>query len=130
MPLEKVQTDEAPRAIGPYSQAVKVGDFVFASGQIGIDPKTGQMDGKEIRNQTFRVLQNLEAVLKASGVGLDKVVKTTIYLTDLTNFGAVNDIYQFKFTADPRPARETVEVSRLPKDALVEISCIAYIPKN
>ncbi|MCX6742352.1 MAG: RidA family protein [Candidatus Pacearchaeota archaeon] len=129
MPLKEVRADEkeAPKAIGPYSQAIKAGHYVFVSGQIPLDPLTGLLDSGEIRGQTFRVLQNLEAVLKAAGCGLNNVVKTTIYLTDLSNFGVVNDIYGFRFAADPKPARATVQVAALPKSALIEMDCVAYL---
>ena len=121
---ERVQTDSAPAAIGPYSQAIKAGGFVFASGQIALDPATGQVIEGGIREQTERVLNNLKAVLDAAGSSLDRAVKTTVYLADLGDFGEMNETYGRFFTGDP-PARSTVEVSRLPRDVRVEIDVIA-----
>lgn len=121
---EVVSTDRAPAAIGPYSQAVKAGGFVFLSGQIPLDPATGQMVTGDIEAQTRRVMQNLEAVLAAAGTSFDKVVRATIYLTDLGDFTRVNAIYGERFPKDP-PARATVQVSALPKGANVEIDLVA-----
>ncbi|CAG0956707.1 RidA family protein [Geobacter sp.] len=121
---EIVSTDKAPKAIGPYSQAVKAGGFLFLSGQIPLDPATGEFVAGEIREQTERVLENIAAVLAEAGVGFDAVVKTTIFLTDLANFGAVNEVYGSRFSAAP-PARSTVEVKGLPRGALVEIEVLA-----
>ncbi len=119
-----ISTDRAPKAIGPYSQAIRSGDLVFLSGQVPIDPKTGELVGGDIGTQTDRVLDNLEAVLTAAGCGFDDVVKTTIYLVDLGDFQAVNQTYAKRFTTSP-PARATVQVSALPKGARVEIDAIA-----
>jgi 2-iminobutanoate/2-iminopropanoate deaminase len=120
-----ISTDTAPRAIGPYSQAIVAGGLVFCSGQIALDPQTGELVGaSDVRAQTKRVMDNLLAVLDAAGSSLDRVVKTTIYLTDLADFGAVNDIYGAYFSG-PHPARATIEVAGLPKGALVEIDAIA-----
>jgi 2-iminobutanoate/2-iminopropanoate deaminase len=116
----------APAAIGPYSQAIKCGNFVFCSGQIPLDPQSGQVVGKDIASQTERVLQNLEGVLGATGSGLFQVVKTTVYLKSMDDFPAMNEVYAKHFAVTP-PARATVEVSRLPKDVLVEIDCIAHM---
>lgn len=119
-----IATTAAPAAIGPYSQAIRAGHWVFTSGQIPLDPTTGQMVSGDIAAETRQVLDNLAAVLAASGVGFDAVVKTTIYLTDLADFAAVNAVYAERFPAAP-PARSTVQVARLPKDARVEIDMIA-----
>ena len=122
--MKPVTSLSAPAAIGPYSQAIDAGDFVFLSGQVPIDPKTGQLVGGDIAAQTERVLDNLGAVLAAAGCGFGDVVKTTIYLVDLGDFQAVNATYAKRFTAAP-PARATVQVSALPKGARVEIDAIA-----
>jgi 2-iminobutanoate/2-iminopropanoate deaminase len=127
MPLEIVATDAAPKAIGPYSQAVvaPAGRLVFCSGQIPIDPQTGEMAvGGDIRQETQRVMKNLEGVLRAAGVSFADVVKTTIYLVDLGKFSAVNEVYASYFSGSP-PARVTVQVSALPRGAQVEIDAIA-----
>lgn len=119
-----VQTTNAPAAIGPYSQAVVANGFVFVSGQIPLDPTTGQLETGSIAEQTERVLGNLKAVLEAAGSGLDRVLKTTIYLRSMADFGVVNEVYGRFFKEDP-PARATVEVSRLPREVLVEIDAVA-----
>lgn len=121
---EIIATDKAPKAIGPYSQAVKAGGFLFLSGQIPLDPATGEFVHGGIREQTDRVMDNIAAVLAEAGLGFDAVVKTTIYLTDLANFGVVNEVYGSRFSAEP-PARSTVEVKGLPRGALVEIEVLA-----
>ena len=120
-----VDTASAPRAIGPYSQAIRAGEWLFLSGQIALDPATGKMIEGNAAEQSERVLNNLDAVLKAAGASLGHVVKTTIYLTNLEDFSEVNKVYAAYFPSSP-PARATVEVSRLPKDAKVEIAAIAY----
>jgi 2-iminobutanoate/2-iminopropanoate deaminase len=122
-----VNTSDAPKAIGPYSQAIKVGGLVFTAGQIPLDPSTGEIFGSDSATQTDRVLQNLQAILQASGSGLENVVKTTVYLKNLSDFPAVNEVYGRYFKSDP-PARSTVQVANLPKDALVEIEAIAVVP--
>ncbi|HEY5991273.1 MAG TPA: RidA family protein [Candidatus Udaeobacter sp.] len=119
-----ISTNEAPAAIGAYSQAVRSGRFVFCSGQIPLDPKSGEIVSGDIAAQTRRVLDNIAAVLRADGLTFDNVVKTTIFLTDLGDFQAVNEIYGSYFKQDP-PARSTVQVSALPKGANVEIEVIA-----
>jgi 2-iminobutanoate/2-iminopropanoate deaminase len=119
-----IQTTEAPQAIGPYSQAVEANGFVFVSGQIPLDPKTGNLITEDVREQTKRVMENGKAVLAAAGCGMDRVVKATIYLKNISDFAVVNEVYGSYFTADP-PARATVEVSRLPKDAAIEIDLVA-----
>lgn len=123
-----VSTDTAPQAIGPYSQAVKIesSSLVFVSGQIPLDPKTGEMVGKTAADQCRQVMTNLTAVLRAAGSDLSKIVKTTIYLADMNDFGAVNEVYGEHFPSEP-PARATIQVGRLPKDALVEIDAIALV---
>jgi len=119
-----VHSDAAPAAIGPYSQAVRVGDTVYCSGQIALDPKTMQMVGKTAAEQAEQVMKNLAAVLTAAGSGLDRVVRTTIFLTSMTDFAAVNEVYGKSFPTH-KPARATVAVKELPKGGLVEIDCIA-----
>ena len=121
---EIIQTENAPAAIGPYSQAVKVNGLVFASGQIPIDPQTGQFVAGGIAEQTEQVLKNLGAVLEAAGSGLDRIVKTTVFLADMQEFGTMNEVYG-RFFKDEPPARATVEAARLPRDARVEIEAIA-----
>jgi 2-iminobutanoate/2-iminopropanoate deaminase len=125
-PVERITTDEAPGAIGPYSQAIKAGGFLFASGQIPLDPTTGTITEGGITAQTHQVLQNLGAVLKAAGVSYDRVVKTTVYLSDMANFPAVNEIYATYFPA-PAPARATIQAAALPRNVLVEIDLIAFL---
>jgi 2-iminobutanoate/2-iminopropanoate deaminase len=119
-----IHTDNAPKAIGPYSQAIRVNDLIFASGQIPLDPETMQMIEGDIAVQTERVLLNMQAVLAAAGSSLQKVVKTTVFLADLNDFTAMNEVYA-KFFGETRPARSTVQVARLPRDARVEIDVIA-----
>jgi 2-iminobutanoate/2-iminopropanoate deaminase len=121
---EIVSTDKAPGAIGPYSQAVKAGGMVFCSGQIPIDPATGEFVSDDVAEQTEQVLKNLGEVLAAAGSGFGNVVKTTIFLADMGDFATVNEIYGRYFT-DNKPARATVQAARLPRDAKVEIDCIA-----
>jgi 2-iminobutanoate/2-iminopropanoate deaminase len=123
-----INTPTAPAAIGPYSQAIRAGDFVYTSGQIGLEPETGKMvEGVEA--QTHRVLANLRAVLAAAGVSFEQVVKTTIFLVDMADFQVVNTIYAAEFVAEP-PARSTVQVAALPRKALVEIEVVAYAPRR
>jgi 2-iminobutanoate/2-iminopropanoate deaminase len=125
--MESIQTATAPQAIGPYSQAIRISggnDLIFASGQIPLDPSTMQLVEADIRLQTDRVLMNLQAVLEAAGSSLARVVKTTVYLADINDFAAMNEVYGRYFDAT-RPARSTVEVARLPRDARVEIDVIA-----
>ncbi len=119
-----VSTTEAPRAIGPYSQGVKAGGFVFVSGQVAIDPVTNQLMEGDIRAQTERVLKNVAAILEAAGSSLDQVVKTTVFLKNMEDFVPMNEVYATFFGSEP-PARATVEASKLPKDMLVEIEAIA-----
>jgi 2-iminobutanoate/2-iminopropanoate deaminase len=126
MTKETISTDKAPGAIGPYSQAIKVGDLVFCSGQIPIDPVTGEFVSQDVAEQTKQVLKNLSAVLEAAGSGLGKVVKTTVFLADMGDFAAMNDVYA-EFFSENKPARATVQAARLPRDARVEIDCIATV---
>jgi len=124
---QAVNTPNAPKAIGPYSQAIKGSGLVFTAGQIPLDPGTGQIVGNDSATQTDRVLKNLQAVLQASGTSLENVVKTTVYLKNISDFPAVNEVYGRYFKGNP-PARSTVQVTNLPKDALVEIEAIAVVP--
>lgn len=121
---DRVQTDSAPKAIGPYSQAIRANGLIFASGQIPLDPATMQIVEGGIREQTDRVLNNLAAVLQAAGSSLDRVVKTTVFLADLADFAEMNETYG-QFFGEAPPARSTVEVARLPRDVRVEIDVIA-----
>jgi 2-iminobutanoate/2-iminopropanoate deaminase len=121
-----IATDHAPRAIGPYSQAVQAGDLVFASGQIPIDPATGEFVAGGIAEQTEQVLRNLTAVFEAAGVEMNQVVKTTVFLADMDDFTAMNEVYG-RFFGDAPPARATVQAARLPRDARVEIEAIAVV---
>lgn len=121
-----VLTDRGPKPIGPYSQAIKANGFLYLSGQIALDPKTGEFVGTEIRQQTERVMENVKAIVEAGGSSLNHVVKTTVYLKDMNDFAAMNEIYGKYFTLSP-PARSTVQAARLPKDALVEIDVIAAL---
>lgn len=122
--MEIVQTDRAPQAIGPYSQAIKANGFVFASGQIPLDPATGQLVEGDIRVQAERVLNNVRAVLEAAGTSLERVVKTTVFLADMNDFAVVNEVYA-TFFGSTRPARSTVQAARLPRDVKVEIEVVA-----
>jgi 2-iminobutanoate/2-iminopropanoate deaminase len=124
--LQAVRTDEAPHAIGPYSQAIVSGNLVFTAGQIPLDPKTGELIGGDIREQTARVLRNLNAILDAAGASMQSVVKTTVYLADMSEFAAMNEVYTLHF-GDHKPARSTVQAARLPKDVKVEIDAIAVV---
>jgi 2-iminobutanoate/2-iminopropanoate deaminase len=121
---EVIATNDGPKAIGPYSQAIKANGFVFVSGQVAIDPSTQQVITGDVAAQTDRVMKNLAGILKAAGSGLEKVVRSTVFLKNMGDFGAMNEVYGKYFTSDP-PARATVEVSRLPKDVAVEIDVIA-----
>lgn len=122
-----IYTEKAPKPIGPYSQAIQSGQFLFLSGQIPLDPSTGEMVKADIRQQTRQVLENLKAVLESQGLGMENVVKVTIFLKDLGNFNQVNEVYETYFSNSP-PARTTVEVSRLPRDSQLEIEAIAFHP--
>ncbi len=126
MNKEIVTTENAPGAIGPYSQAIKAGGLIFCSGQIPIDPKTGEFVSDVVGKQTEQVLRNLNEVLKAAGTSLDHVVKTTVFLADMNDFAEMNEVYG-RFFSENKPARATVEAARLPRDSKVEIDCIAIV---
>ena len=121
-----ISTEKAPGAIGPYSQAIKTGNMIFCSGQIPIDPATGEFVSQDVTEQTEQVFKNLAAVLEAAGASLDDVVKTTVFLADMGEFAAMNDVYSRHFV-DNKPARATVQAAKLPRDARVEIECIAVV---
>ncbi|HXT24575.1 MAG TPA: RidA family protein [Candidatus Eisenbacteria bacterium] len=121
-----VLTEKGPKPIGPYSQAIKSAGFLFASGQVALDPRSNEFLSGDIRQQTERVLENIKGVLEAGGVNLQHVVKTTVFLKDMNDFAAMNEVYGKYFSSAP-PARSTVQVARLPKDALVEIEVIASL---
>jgi 2-iminobutanoate/2-iminopropanoate deaminase len=123
---EVVQTARAPKAIGPYSQGIKANGFLFLSGQVALDPQTGELVGTDVSQQTERVFDNIKAVLEAAGAKLNHVVKTTVFLKEMNDFAAMNEVYARYFGAAP-PARSTVQAARLPKDALVEIEVIASL---
>jgi 2-iminobutanoate/2-iminopropanoate deaminase len=123
---KKIETDRAPKAIGPYSQAVGTDPFIFVSGQLPLDPMTGKMVESDIAIQINRVLDNLEAILNASGCSFQNVVRCDLFLKDLNDFSIVNQEYGKRFNQPVPPARQTIQVARLPLDALIEISCIAY----
>jgi 2-iminobutanoate/2-iminopropanoate deaminase len=124
MEKQIIKTDQAPAAIGPYSQGIRIGDFLFTSGQIALDPATGEMCSGEIEQETEKTLQNIEAILKAGGLSLGHVVKTTVYLRDLNHFTRMNQVYEQFFSAN-KPARACVQVAALPKGAKVEIDAVA-----
>jgi|TARA_B100001964_G_scaffold202723_1_gene231272 2-iminobutanoate/2-iminopropanoate deaminase len=124
MEKQIIKTDQAPAAIGPYSQGVRIGDFLFTSGQIALDPTTGEMRSGEIEQETEKTLRNIEAILKAGGLSLDHVVKTTVYLVDLNHFTRMNQVYE-RFFSTNKPARACVQVAALPKGAKVEIDAVA-----
>jgi 2-iminobutanoate/2-iminopropanoate deaminase len=126
MPREIVKTDDAPQAIGTYSQAIKANGFVFLSGQTALNPRTGQMVGQDIKTQTKRVMDNITAVLEAAGSSLGKVVKCSVFLKDMNDFGPMNEEYGSYFKELP-PARTTVQVAKLPRDALIEVDAIAML---
>lgn len=123
MEKNRVHTEKAPAAIGPYSQAIDLGEVVFTSGQIPVDPATGNIP-TDVKEQARQSLSNVKAILESAGTGMDKVVKTTVFLSDMETFSAVNEVYATFFT-EPYPARSCVEVARLPKDVMVEIEAIA-----
>jgi 2-iminobutanoate/2-iminopropanoate deaminase len=119
-----IQTDKAPKAIGPYSQAIQAGNMIFLSGQIPIDPKTGELTGGDIRQQTQQVLENIKGLLESQGLGMEDVIKVTIFLKDIGSFNQVNEVYATYFSSSP-PARSTIEVAKLPRNAEIEIEAIA-----
>lgn len=126
MERTQIRTTEAPAAIGPYSQAIRCGQFIYASGQIALDPASGELVGDDVQAQTQRVLQNVQAVLASAGTSLANVVKTTVFLTSMSDFQAMNAVYT-TFFSGVAPARSTVAVAELPRKALVEIECIALV---
>jgi len=126
MQRKQISTSDAPAAIGPYSQAIRCGQFLYTSGQIALDPSTGVLVGEDVQAQTHRVLQNVQAVLASAGSSLDHVIKTTVFLTTMDDFPAMNAIYATYFTG-VTPARSTVAVAELPRHALVEIECVALV---
>ena len=126
MTREIIATDRAPRAIGPYSQAVKTKDMVFVSGQLALDPATGELIGKEIQAETRQALNNLKQILLAAGTGLERVIKTTLFIRNMDDFSKINEVYA-EFFEKALPARACVEVSRLPKDANIEIEAVALL---
>ena len=128
MARDVIQTNDAPKAIGPYSQAIRVtaGTTIYCSGQIPLDPATGEMVQGDVAEQTVRVMENLKAVLAAAGAGFEHVVRCNIFLADMNDFGKVNEVYGRYFTAN-QPSRATVQVARLPRDARVEIDCVAAL---
>ncbi len=127
MPLRKIQTPNAPQAIGPYSQAIVVGNLLFISGQLPIDPATGAMQPDNIEAQTHQVLKNLSAIAEAAGSSLAAMVKSEVFLIDMAEFGLFNQIYALYFPKEPQPARATVQVAALPKNARIEIACICAL---
>lgn len=126
MPKQPIKTPRAPAAIGPYSQGVRAGGFIFVSGQIPLDPTSGEIVDGDVAQQTDRVMRNIRAILDDSGGTLEDVVKTTIFLADMNDFAAVNEVYGRYFSSEP-PARATVQVARLPKDVRVEIEATAWV---
>ncbi len=129
MNKERIHSDNAPAAVGPYSQAIRVGDFIYTAGQVPLNPTSGEMvGGSDVAAQTEQVMANLKAVLAAAGAGFENVVKTTVFLQSMGDFAAMNAVYARHFP-EPFPARSTVEVGALPKGALVEIECVAVAPR-
>ncbi len=126
MEKQIIWTDKAPNAIGPYSQAILIGNMIFCSGQIPINPETGEFVSGGVAEQTEQVIKNLSAVLEAAGASLKNVVKTTVFLADMNDFAEMNEVYA-KYFKDNKPARATIQAARLPRDAKVEIECIAFI---
>ena len=124
--LSGISTASAPAALGPYTQAIRAGQFLFVSGQVPIDPATGQLVGGSIADQTRRALENIGAILQAGGASFQQVVRSTVYLADLGDFSAMNDVYATFFTA-PQPARSTIQAARLPRDARIEVDVIAFL---
>ncbi len=122
--MKEIKTDRAPAAIGPYSQAIKTGDKVFTSGIIPVDPKTGEIEGSDAPAQARQAFSNLAALLEDAGTGIDKVIKTTVFIKDMNDFSRINEVYA-EFFKQPYPARSCVEVARLPKDVLIEVEAIA-----
>lgn len=126
----KIETENAPKAIGPYSQAVRAGQLLFISGQLPINPKTGKVEEVSIEGQTRQVLANIKAILEAAGCGFDDVTRAEVYLKDLQDFAAMNQIYAEYFSSEIKPARQAMQVAKLPLDVRIEISCIAFIEEE
>lgn len=124
--IKKIETNEAPGAVGPYSQGVQRDGMIFVSGQLPVDPETGQMVERDIKKQTDRVIENIRAILKKAGVDLSEVLRCDVFLKDMDDFKDMNEVYASKFVTEPKPARQAVQVAKLPLDAMVEISCIAF----
>ena len=124
--MKEVKTEKSPKALGPYSQAIESEKLIFCSGQIGIIPNNRELVSQEIVGQTKQAIDNLKQILIAAGSNLDSVLRTEVFLKNMSDFAAMNEVYEKKFSIMPKPARVTVEVAKLPKDALIEISCIAY----
>ena len=124
--IRSIEIEDAPKAIGPYSQAIAAGPFLFLSGQIPIDPKVGKIVDTSIEGQTKQVIDNIEAILSSEGLSLKDVVRTDVYLRDMQDFAAMNTIYAERFNHAAKPARTTIQAAKLPMDCLVEITCIAY----
>ncbi len=124
--LSAVSTESAPKALGPYSQAIRAGDFLFVSGQVPIDPATGELVQGDIAEQTRRAFENVREILAAGGATFQQVVRTTVYLADLSDFGAMNDVYATLFTP-PQPARSTIQAARLPRNSRIEVDVIAFV---
>jgi len=127
---ERIHTEHAPAAIGPYSQGIRLGNIVYTAGQVGLDPTTGKLVEGGITEQTHRALDNLSAVLQAAGTNFEGVLKTTVFLADMGDFAAMNEVYGSYFTNTHPPARSTVQVAGLPRNALVEIECIATLDRE
>ena len=125
--LTKIETKDSPAAIGPYSQAIRCGNLLFTSGQIPLDPQTGEVVGSDVAAQAQMVFKNLGAVLKAGGAGFECVIKTTCFLSDMADFAAFNEVYAGYFTADPKPARSTVAAKGLPRGVLCEVEAVAEV---
>ena len=126
----KIETENAPKAIGPYSQAVRAGQLLFVSGQLPINPQTGKVEEVSIEGQTRQVFANIKAILEAAGCSFDDVVRAEVYLKDLQDFAAMNKIYAEYFSSEIKPARQSMQVAKLPLDIRIEISCIAYIEEE
>jgi len=124
--IKKIETNEAPGAVGPYSQGVQRDGMIFVSGQLPVDPETGQMVERDIKKQTDRVIENIRAILKKAGTDLSEVLRCDVFLKDMDDVKDMNEVYASKFVAEPKPARQAVQVAKLPLDAMVEISCIAF----
>ena len=123
--IAKIETKDAPGAVGPYSQAIQTDSLIFVSGQLPLDAKTGQIVKGNIQDQTDCVLENIKSILKAAGSDLSHVVRCDVFLKDMNDFKSMNEVYSSKFSTDPKPARQAIQVGRLPLDAMIEISCIA-----